>query len=182
MSKLILKAFIFLLFLFTVYILIISIFVYPCTTQGMSMFPTISPNETKLTNRWKVLTGQEIKRGDIIIFEIPSITYISQNQYNPQNQSAQYDNKFNINIFRERWLKRVIGLAGDHIQITENNELYRNGEMIGYATRSGYEDFMYIDVIVPENSFYVMGDNRRESLDSRSFGCVPIEQVYSVLF
>lgn len=182
MCKLILKIITIILFLITSYILFISFFIYPCTAQGMSMFPTISPNEIKLTNRWKILTKQEIKREDIVVFEEPSILYISQDKFNPENLLAQYDDNFNINIFRKRWMKRVIGLPNDHIQITENNELYRNGEMIGYATKNGYEDYMYIDLIVPDNSLYVMGDNRRESLDSRSFGCIPIEKVYSILF
>lgn len=183
MYKLILKIIKIILLLITLYLLLISLFVYPCTAQGMSMFPTISPNEIKLTNRWKILTKQEIKREDIVIFEEPIVLYVPKDKFNPENLLAQYDNNyFNINIFRKRWMKRVIGIPNDHIQITENNELYRNGEKIGYAYKSGYEEYMYIDLIVPDNSLYVLGDNRRESLDSRSFGCIPIEKVYSVLF
>jgi len=37
----------------------------------------------------------------------------------------------------------------------------------------------YIDVIVPENCVFVMGDNREHSTDSRSFGCIPIEKIES---
>ncbi len=182
MRKLILRMIAIIISLIALYILLISFFVYPCTAQGMSMFPSISPNEIKLTNRWKVLTKQEIKRGDIIVFEEPSFLYVSKDEFDSERLLAQYDENFNINIFRKRWMKRVIGLPNDHIQITENNELYRNNEMIGYATKSGYEDYMYTDLIVPDNSIYVMGDNRRESLDSRSFGCIPIKKVYSILF
>ena len=90
-------------------------------------------------------------------------------------------------------MKRIIGLPNDHIQITDNYELYVNGEKVyesyvpyGYTNIEGgnYEPkkYMYIDLIVPENSVYVMGDNRTESTDSRSFGCIPIDKVYSVLF
>ena len=64
-------------------------------------------------------------------------------------------------------------------EITEENELYLNGEKIGYALKA---DYMFVDLIVPENSVYVLGDNRQDSTDSRSFGCVPIDKVYSVLF
>ena len=63
----------------------------------------------------------------------------------------------------------------------EDNMLYVNGENIGWANRSGYEDYMYIDLVVPENSVYVLGDNRGYSTDSRSFGCIPIDKVYSVM-
>ena len=38
---------------------------------------------------------------------------------------------------------------------------------------------LYVDVVVPENCVYVMGDNRPESKDSRSFGCIPVERIES---
>ena len=79
-------------------------------------------------------------------------------------------------------MKRVIGVSGDVIKITQDNKLYRNGENIGYANGSidNYK-FMYTEVVVPENSIYVMGDNRKNSIDSRSFGCVPLNKIFSVL-
>lgn len=184
MKKIILKASLSIIIWVILYFLCISLFIYPCTTEGMSMLPTIAPNEIKLTNRWKIITKQKLKRDDIVVFEEPSVIYISQEEYDENNVLAQYDKKFNINLFRKRWMKRVIGLPGDYIHITENNELYRNGEKIGYANRSadGYADYMYLELIVPENSVYVMGDNRKESTDSRSFGCIPMDKIYSVLF
>lgn len=168
--------------LFGLYIIGISLFIYPCITDGMSMFPTIAPNELKLTNRWKIITHKELRRDDIVVFEEPTILYVSREDFNKDNVLAQYEQKFDINIFRKRYLKRIIGLPQDHIEITANNELYRNGEKIGYANRNAIDmEFMYIDIIVPENSVYVMGDNRRNSTDSRSFGCIPIEKIYSIL-
>lgn len=179
LKKIILKIMISVIIPVLIYFICISLFVYPCITKGMSMFPTIAPHEVKLTNRWKVITKQDFKRGDIIVIEKPDILYVSVEDYDENHLFAFYSNHFNINIFRERLMKRIIGLPNDHIQITEDNELYINGERSGYATKSNY---MYIDLIVPENSVYVMGDNRRESIDSRSFGCVPIDKVYSIVF
>ena len=40
---------------------------------------------------------------------------------------------------------------------------------------------MFVDLVVPENCIYVLGDNSRESVDSRSFGCIPIEKLDGIL-
>lgn len=191
MGKILLKTLLYVFILMFIYFLIISFAVYPCTTQGMSMYPTIAPNEIILTNRWKAVTNKEsIKRGDIVTIEEPSLLYVSSEEYENNNVVAHYNNKISLNPFRTRWLKRVIGIAGDHIQITEDEELYLNGvkQYEDYVERNytniteyGME-YMYIDIVVPENTIYVMGDNRAESTDSRSFGCVPLSKVYSMLF
>lgn len=181
MKKKIIKAIIVMLFLICLYYIFIYVFVYPFKTDGMSMFPTIAPNEIKFSNRWKIITKGELNREDIVVFEEPNNLYVSEEMYDASNVVAQYDND-KANLFSKKFVKRIIGIAGDHIQITEENELYLNGEKIGYANRNGYEEYMYVDLIVPENSVYVLGDNRRESVDSRSFGCIPINKIFSVLF
>lgn len=190
MKKSFLKAIIIIIIITAIYLIFTNVFIYPCITDGMSMFPTIAPNEIKFTNRWSILTNRsEIKRGDIVIIEEPSILYISEEEFDKNNVLANYEDKLRINPFRKRWMKRIIGLPNDHIQITENNEVYVNGEKLyeeyvkdGY-TNTGIlgSEYMYIDLIVPENAIYVMGDNRLDSTDSRSFGCVPIEMIYSIL-
>lgn len=182
--KKIVKLFVVLIIIFIIYYIIISLFIQPVTIKGMSMFPAVAPNEIKLANRWKVVTKQELKRGDIILFEKPIELYIAEEEYDKNNLLAKYNNSFNINPFKSRLCKRIIGISGDDIQITADNKLYVNGESVGYANHSdetGYE-YIYTNLIVPEGSVYVMGDNRKYSTDSRSFGCIPIEKVYSVLF
>ncbi len=79
-------------------------------------------------------------------------------------------------------VKRIIGLPGDSIEIDfENGRVYRNGNLLEQEITDGYlmEDGHYINaktylrrdmvgtVIVPENSYFVMGDNRNDSIDSR---------------
>lgn len=69
-------------------------------------------------------------------------------------------------------VKRIIGLPNDHIRYQDNN-LYVNDELV--AQEFAFEgDIDSLDVIVPANNYYVIGDNRVDSKDSRDFG--PIEE------
>jgi len=78
-------------------------------------------------------------------------------------------------------IKRVIGLAGDHIRIDESSGIvYRNGEKLdepyvlgGFTPQNG----MKREIEVPEGTIFVMGDNRRESLDSRMLGPMSLDHL-----
>lgn len=173
------------------YILLINIFIYPCITKGISMYPIIVPNEIKFTNRWKIVgENYNIKRGDIVLIEKPDILYVEKEKYKNTKLVATYEKKIVLNPFRERLMKRIIGLEGDQIQIDKDERLWINGEIYHenyleneYTDRKYVTEmeYMYIDLVVPKNTIYVMGDNRSNSIDSRSFGCVPLEKIYSVL-
>ena len=162
----------------------------PTIVQQHSMYPTLKPNERLILNRWARTTGATYERGDIITFEAPSerITETA----NLENPVAKYENepqgfleKFSyyvLEISKESYIKRVIGLPGEHVKI-ENNKVYINGEELDepylsedvITTKSG----VYYDLVVPEGTVFAMGDNRTQSTDSRSFGCIPIEKIES---
>lgn len=97
-------------------------------------------------------------------------------------------NRFDVIVFhaneREDYVKRVIGKPGDHLKYN-NDQLFINGEAIPedylapFRENDGEpltEDFTLEDVTgemkVPEGKLFVLGDNRRKSLDSRYFGFV----------
>ena len=150
------------------------------------MYPTVIDGERVLVVRpW--LTFSDLEYGDIVTFEAPieHKLYIDTEDNLPIAQYEQYTGltpflyKF-MNVNKVNYIKRVIGVAGDHIEI-KDGAVYRNGEKLDepYIRTSvtSPQEEKYSDVIVPEGTVYLMGDNRDSSLDSRSFGCVPLERV-----
>lgn len=81
--------------------------------------------------------------------------------------------------FDEYLIKRVIGVAGDHIEIN-NGVLKRNGEIVveEYLNEKSWGADTNLDVIVPEKTIFIMGDNRNHSADSRTIGCVSVDNIY----
>ena len=174
----------------------------PTIVKQESMFPTLVENQRLWLNRWARTTKTMPERGDIITFEAPSTkTYtakqIEENEIDKDSPIAKYENeptnifsKFSYHVLeigKESYIKRVIALPGEHVQI-KDGKVYINEEELEepylqsgvitdvdkMETRTGFDDF-----IVPENCVFAMGDNRTHSTDCRSFGCVPLEKIES---
>lgn len=173
--------------------LLVRHYVFTPTVVNMrSMKPTLTEGDRLILNRWCITTNEEIKRGDIITFEAPSKTEKEEVTFNRENPVAEYSNEPS-NIFsrfvyyvlefnKTSYIKRVIGVGGDHIQIS-NGRVYLNGEILqeDYLADDVRTERMgaFYDINVPQGYIFAMGDNRAESKDCRIFGCIPIEKVES---
>lgn len=164
---------------------------FPTVVSGASMDSTLKDKERLWVSRIAIEINKYPEYGDIITFEAPSTTYITKASADLNNPVAIYNEQeqglfskiiSSLSVFGETsYIKRVIGLPGDHIVI-EDGDVYLNGEKLqenyldsGTTTESA--DGVFTDVVVPDGYVYVLGDNRDVSGDSRRFGCVPIDKI-----
>lgn len=156
-----------------------------------SMNNTLQEGQRLWLNRWIRTVKGTYKVGDIITFEAPSDSYITLDKINFDYPVAKYNNipkslwsKFAYYVLettKTSYIKRVIGVAGDHIKI-ENGKVYRNGQELNETYLSEgttTEGKTFSDIVVPEGYVFAMGDNRNHSTDCRDFGCIPVEKIES---
>ena len=162
----------------------------PTLVQHTSMYPTLKSGERLLLNRLYRTFKSVPQRGETITFEAPTSKAESK-----ENPVAIYNNSqkgffknflyYVLEIGKTSYIKRVIGLPGEHVEIKEG-KVFINGEVLkeNYLTEglNTNEDGEYTDIIVPEDCIFVMGDNRSASMDSRSFGCIPISKIEGKVF
>jgi signal peptidase I len=132
----------------------IVIFVYqPVKVEGVSMMPGLDDQERIFVNKF-VYRLEPISRGDIIVFRYPRDTSKS-------------------------FIKRVIAISGDHVRI-DGGQVYVNNEPLDedYVAPAYQDDRSYPDTIVPPHSYFVLGDHRNMSDDSRDFGPVNSRYIY----
>ncbi len=121
---------------------------------GTSMVPTLSSYERVITNK-TAYWNQSPQVGDIVILEDPA------------------------NLGEPAYVKRVVAVGGDTIKI-DNGKVFVNGVAIEepYLAEGCITNGL-VDTVVPENTIFVLGDNRPESKDSRdnSISFIPLEKV-----
>jgi signal peptidase I len=133
----------------------ISLLIRPTIVKEISMVPSLAENDYLMISKQAYRFG-DVKRDDIVVFH-----------------SNLMDQKGKEKLL----IKRIIGVPGDVITITEG-KLYRNGYRIqepyimgGVEGETGGEIYNYV---VPEGFVFVMGDNREVSLDSRAEEIGPV--------
>ena len=122
-----------------------------------SMVPTLEIGDRVLANKF-VYRFAEPERGDIVVFE----------SVDGEDQTL---------------IKRVVGVEGDEIRV-QGGLLFVNGEVQDepYLNPEAPSTGFYGPTIVPEDEVFVMGDNRGNSADSRSFGPLPLDNVEGEAF
>lgn len=158
-----------------VILLFVNFVAHPVRVDGKSMYPTLKDGEFGFTNVGGVLLNG-VERGDIVV-----VTMEEEGQ-------------------KTHWVKRVIGLPGDTVSCV-NDVVYINGKVLdetkyidpdyrqslvdkfGYfnkvpnANNTNVEDFE--EVKLGDDEYYVMGDNRPYSKDSRYVGPVKKSQIFA---
>ena len=164
----------------------------PTIVKQESMYPTLKPNQRLILNRLCITFKSDIKRGDIITFEAPSVTRINIEDADMSNPVAIYNNEpkglwkkflyYGLEFGKTTYIKRVIALPGEHLEIKDNKvyikgTLYNEEKYLDSSVATTSLDGAFTDLIVPDGYVFAMGDNRPKSTDCRAFGCVPIDKI-----
>ncbi|BAD64821.1 signal peptidase I [Shouchella clausii] len=144
--------------------LLVRLFLYaPIVVDGHSMQPTLDSGDKMIVNQIGYVFI-EPKRFDIVVFHAPG---------------------------GKDYIKRIIGLPGDHLKY-ENDTLYINGKETAEPYLNSLKQTLYGDQlltgdftleeligeeVIPDDYYFMMGDNRRLSKDSRDIGLIPKSEI-----
>ncbi|MGA8029490.1 MAG: signal peptidase I [Bryobacteraceae bacterium] len=137
---------------------LVILFLYrPVKVEGTSMMPSLYDHERLFINQFSYKFGLDnIKRGDTVVFWFPE---------DPTNSTS--------------YIKRVIGLPGDTVEVRDGYVIVNGAKLVeNYIPREYRDDRSYGPQVVPPNQYFVLGDHRVSSNDSRAWGFVPRNYIY----
>ncbi len=135
---------------------VLIVFIYqPVKVEGTSMMPALSDQERIFINKFTYRFGVgSIERGDLVVF------------WFPLDRSKSY-------------IKRVIGVPGDRVEI-DRGAVYLNGRRLReeYVPQDYRDTSSFGPITVADGQYFVLGDHRSSSNDSRAWGCVDRKYIY----
>jgi signal peptidase I len=135
---------------------ILIVFIYqPVKVEGTSMMPALTDQERIFINKFNYHFGiGNIERGDMVVF------------WFPHDSTKSY-------------IKRVIGLPGDTVEIDQGQVIVNGKPLVEPYVPEEYRDrTSYPSRVVPPGNYFVLGDHRSSSNDSRNWGYVEREKIY----
>jgi signal peptidase I len=135
---------------------LVILFLYrPVKVEGTSMMPSLFDQERLFINQFSYKFGLgDIARGDTVVF------------YFPEDLSQSY-------------IKRVIGLPGDTVAVEDGYVIVNGRKLVeNYVPAEYRDDRGYSAKVVPPDQYFVLGDHRSSSNDSRAWGFVPRNYIY----
>lgn len=125
----------------------VMIFIKPTIVKEHSMEPNFYENDYLLISRQSYnLFGEKPKEGDVIVFRSDIITNSGKHKL---------------------LIKRIIGIPGDKITVNDGKVFVNGKRDKDFYTKDKYTNGEIVDLVVPKGEYFVMGDNRKVSLDSR---------------
>jgi signal peptidase I len=134
---------------------LIILFLYrPVKVEGTSMMPNLLDQERLFINQYSYKFGGDIHRGDTVVFWFPQDTTKS-------------------------FIKRVIGIPGDTVSVDDGTVIVNGKALVEAYIPPEYRDgASMIPERIPEGFYFVLGDHRSSSYDSRMWGLVPKNYIY----
>jgi signal peptidase I len=135
---------------------VVILFIYqPVKVEGTSMMPTLDDQERIFINKfvYRFHFGN-IERGDTVVFWFPG------------DPSKSY-------------IKRVIGMPGDRVEVLDGKVIVNGKALVeNYVPPEFRDDSEMSERVIPPNQYFVLGDHRSSSNDSRAWGMVPRRYIY----
>jgi signal peptidase I len=135
--------------------ILIILFLYrPVKVEGTSMMPNLLDQERLFINQYSYKFGGDIHRGDTVVFWFPQDTTKS-------------------------FIKRVIGIPGDTVSVDDGTVIVNGKPLMEAYIPPEYRDgTSMIPERIPQGFYFVLGDHRSSSYDSRMWGLVPKSYIY----
>lgn len=157
--------------------LFINIFVLQhIIVEGHSMDPSLHDHEHVIVSKLSHTVNRMPDYGDIVV--------VDSRTQRPRSIKDDLAEPINNWITQQNYvyIKRVIGKPNDVLEFKEGR-VYRNGVLLEESyIKEPMNEITYRKITVPENSVFVMGDNRNNSNDSRFIGSIPLNHVLGILF